>query len=80
MVTWRINREDLFYNGYDDDAVYHKWFDGAWGPSMIDWESLGGQAGSKIAAVSWGASGLICSPAPFSSFITSTLMASGNLT
>lgn len=54
-VSWGAGRLDLFYNDDDNDAVGHKWFDGAWTPSMTDWESLGGQAGSNIAAVSWAA-------------------------
>jgi hypothetical protein len=53
-VSWGPGRLDLFYVG-NDNAVYHKYFDsGAWGPSMTDWESLGGEANSSITAVSWG--------------------------
>ena len=57
VVSWGPGRMDLFYVG-NDNAVYHKYFDsGAWGPSITNWESLGGSVRSiysPITAVSWG--------------------------
>jgi hypothetical protein len=38
-----------------DRALYHKWWDGsAWGPSVTDWEYLGGVCTSQPTVVSWG--------------------------
>jgi hypothetical protein len=32
--------------GTGDGAVYHKWWDGTgWGPSLTEWQTLGGQIG-----------------------------------
>jgi hypothetical protein len=33
--------------------MYHKWFAGGWGPSVTDWERLGGIFTSPPAAVAW---------------------------
>src|SRR5262249_45635186 len=40
---WGPNRLDCFVRG-TDGAVWHKWWDGTnWGPSKLDWESIGGK-------------------------------------
>jgi len=47
--SWAPGRLDVFVRG-TDNAMWHKWFDGAW----RGWESLGGGLTSEPAAVSWG--------------------------
>jgi hypothetical protein len=34
--------------------MYHKYWNGAWGPSQTDWEALGGTFNSPPVVVSWG--------------------------
>ena len=42
VVAWGPNRLDVFVTG-TDSALYHKWWDGnAWGPSLTDYEYMGG--------------------------------------
>ena len=53
VVAWGPNRLDVFAQG-TDFAMWHKWWDGsAWGPSVSDWESLGGILTSEPVAVAW---------------------------
>jgi Repeat of unknown function (DUF346) len=40
VESWAAGRLDIFSEG-TDNQIYHKWFDGGWGPSKTDWESLG---------------------------------------
>jgi Repeat of unknown function (DUF346) len=52
-VSWGADRLDIFVVG-TDGALYHKWWDGlAWGPSVTDYERLGGVCVGSPAAVSW---------------------------
>jgi hypothetical protein len=56
VVAWGPNRLDVFVIG-TDSALYHKWFDGAgsgWGPSVTDYEYMGGVCTSPPTAVAWG--------------------------
>ncbi len=42
-VSWGENRLDCFVRG-TDGTVWHKWWDDThWGPSKLDWESIGGK-------------------------------------
>ena len=41
VVSWGPNQLDAFVLG-TNRAVFHKWFSGAWGPSLTGYESLGG--------------------------------------
>jgi len=43
VVSWSANRLDLFAYVADGqtNGIYHKWWDGAWGPSQTGWEFLG---------------------------------------
>jgi microsomal dipeptidase-like Zn-dependent dipeptidase len=50
-VSWGENRIDLFYRGYLDHAVWHRWWDGS---KWSDEESLRGVTKSSVSAVSWG--------------------------
>lgn len=44
-VSWGPNRLDVLAQG-TNGAPLHKWWDGtAWGPSVTDWQDLGGQVG-----------------------------------
>ncbi len=54
-TSWTVDRLDVFGLG-PNNALLHKWSpDGnSWGPSQMDWESLGGIVGSAPVAVSWG--------------------------
>jgi hypothetical protein len=58
-VSWGAGRLDIFAMGVDG-RMYHKFFDGTWGPGGIDsWEGIGGGPGMGLwitepAAVSWG--------------------------
>ncbi|KAJ6553881.1 hypothetical protein B0H10DRAFT_2241694 [Mycena sp. CBHHK59/15] len=48
------NRLDIFGIG-TDSSLYHKWWDGkSWGPSLLDWENLGGKWMEKPSVVAWG--------------------------
>jgi hypothetical protein len=56
VVSWGVNRIDIFTTG-TDSAIYHKWWDGSrWGPSGTDgpYENMGGQAIGQPKAVCWG--------------------------
>ncbi len=54
VVAWGSNRLDAFVIG-TDSALYHKWWDGAnWGPSLTDWEYMGGVCMSPPEVVAWG--------------------------
>lgn len=54
-VSWACNRLDIFGLGTNNEMV-HKWWDGSkWGPSVTDWEPLGGTFSSPPTVVSWGA-------------------------
>jgi len=49
---------DVFVIG-TDSALYHKWWDGsAWGPSVTDWEYMGGTCTSPPRVVAWGSNRL----------------------
>ncbi|MDC8756736.1 M43 family zinc metalloprotease [Janthinobacterium fluminis] len=53
VVAWGANRLDTFVLG-TDRALYHKWWDGnAWGPSVTDYEYMGGVCTSAPQAVAW---------------------------
>ena len=52
-APWGPNRLDVFGLG-PNNVVLHKWWNGSWGPSQTDWESLGGINGSAPVVVSWG--------------------------
>jgi hypothetical protein len=42
VVSWGPNRLDTFVIG-TDSALYHKWWNGSsWGPSVTDYEYMGG--------------------------------------
>lgn len=54
VVSWGLDRLDVFVLG-SDSAQYHKWWDGSnWGPSVADWEYQGGVCLSVPEVVSWG--------------------------
>ena len=53
-VAWGPNRLDVFVLG-TDQAVYHKWWDGAnWGPGLTDYEYMGGICSSPPRVTAWG--------------------------
>ncbi|MEZ4504704.1 MAG: M43 family zinc metalloprotease [Thermomicrobiales bacterium] len=54
IVAWGSDRLDVFVIG-TDSALYHKWWDGSnWGPSVTDWEYMGGICMSQPEVVAWG--------------------------
>jgi hypothetical protein len=54
VVSWAANRIDAFVIG-TDRALYHKWWSGsAWGPSVTDYEYMGGVCMSEPEVASWG--------------------------
>ncbi|GAA1741953.1 hypothetical protein GCM10009809_41840 [Isoptericola hypogeus] len=54
VVSWGPDRIDTFVLG-TDRALYHKWWDGsAWGPSVTDYEYMGGICMSAPEVASWG--------------------------
>src|SRR6516162_7257001 len=53
VAAWGSNRLDIFGLG-TDNQMFHKYFNGAWGPSPTGWEALGGEFNSAPAAVAWG--------------------------
>ncbi|KAJ6499817.1 hypothetical protein DFH09DRAFT_1289897 [Mycena vulgaris] len=53
VVSWSQGRLDVFVIGLDS-AVYHKWWDGNWGPSVTGYERMGGIVIRDITAVCWG--------------------------
>jgi hypothetical protein len=58
VVAWGSNRLDAFVIG-GDSALYHKWWDGSnWGPSVVDYERMGGICVSRPEVVAWGANRL----------------------
>jgi len=58
LVAWGADRLDVFVLG-TDRALYHKWWGGAdWGPSVTDYEYMGGVCTSVPQAVAWGANRL----------------------
>ena len=52
VVSWASGRLDVFVTG-TDSALYHKWFDGAWRPSLTDYEFMGGIIQGEPKVVSW---------------------------
>ena len=52
VVSWGPNRLDAFVLG-TNRAVFHKWFNGAWGPSITGYENMGGIAECVPQAVAW---------------------------
>ncbi|TDD62232.1 zinc metalloprotease [Kribbella antibiotica] len=52
VVSWGSGRLDTFVLG-TDLATYHKWWEGAWGPSVTGYESLGGTCLSAPEVASW---------------------------
>ncbi|KGM92188.1 uncharacterized protein PADG_11726 [Paracoccidioides brasiliensis Pb18] len=54
-ISWSGGCLDIFGLGTNKKALYHKWWNGAWGPSLSDWENLRGTFSSEPTAVSWGA-------------------------
>ncbi len=50
VVSCAPNRYDIFLVGADDQALYHRYYDGAW--QTDDFESLGGYCTSRPVAVS----------------------------
>ena len=57
VVAWAPNRLDIFGLG-TDRAMYHKAWDGAWRPSPLNWERLGGSFAGPSSVVSWAANRL----------------------
>jgi hypothetical protein len=54
VVSWGSDRLDVFVLG-TDRALYHKWWNGAaWGPSVTDYEGMGGVCTSAPQVVAWG--------------------------
>jgi hypothetical protein len=53
VVAWGPNRLDAFVLG-TDRALYHKWWDGGWGPSATGYEYMAGVCTSVPQAVAWG--------------------------
>ncbi|TWD82792.1 repeat uncharacterized protein DUF346 [Kribbella amoyensis] len=54
VVAWGADRLDTFVLG-TDRAMYHKWWDGsAWGPSVTDYEYMGGVCMSAPEVAAWG--------------------------
>ncbi len=53
VVSTGVGKLDLFVRG-GGKAIYHKWFNGSWGPSATDWQSIGGTAAAGVTAVSSG--------------------------
>ena len=54
VVSWGANRLDAFVLG-TDHAMYHKWWNGsAWGPSVTDYEYMGGVCMKGPEVASWG--------------------------
>jgi hypothetical protein len=54
VVSWGSDRLDVFVLG-TDSALYHKWYDGSgWGPSVTDWEYMGGVCTEEPRVSSWG--------------------------
>jgi hypothetical protein len=50
-ASWGPNRLDIFGLG-TNNGMFHKSWDGrAWGPSVLDWESLGGVVAGALALV-----------------------------
>jgi Repeat of unknown function (DUF346) len=57
-AAWSAGRLDAFVVG-TDGGQYHKWWDGnAWGPSVLDYDPLGGIFSGPTEAVAWGANRL----------------------
>ncbi|EEH19282.2 hypothetical protein PABG_01601 [Paracoccidioides brasiliensis Pb03] len=54
-ISWSGGCLDIFGLGTNKKALYHMWWNGAWGPSLSDWENLRGTFSSEPTAVSWGA-------------------------
>lgn len=52
-VTWSSGRLDIFGLGVDDQ-MYHKSWEGNWGPSINSYDALGGKFNSPPCAVAWG--------------------------
>ncbi|MEU4197354.1 M43 family zinc metalloprotease [Kribbella sp. NPDC026611] len=53
VVSWGANRLDAFVLG-TDLALYHKWWNGSWGPSVGGYEYMGGICMSAPEVASWG--------------------------
>jgi hypothetical protein len=53
VVSWGAGRLDAFVVG-TDKAMYHKWYDGGWGPSVGGYEYMGGVCMSAPEVASWG--------------------------
>jgi hypothetical protein len=54
VVSWASDRIDAFVIG-TDRALYHKWWDGSsWGPSVTDYEYMGGVCFSPPRVAAWG--------------------------
>jgi hypothetical protein len=53
VVSWGTGRLDAFVVG-TDKAMYHKWYDGGWGPSISGYEYMGGVCMSAPEVASWG--------------------------
>jgi hypothetical protein len=54
VVSWGASRIDAFVLG-TDRALYHKWWDGSsWGPSVTDYEYMGGICSSPPRVAAWG--------------------------
>jgi hypothetical protein len=53
-VSWAFERLDIFVIG-TDQALYHKYWspDTGWGPSVTDFEGLGGAILGAPSAISW---------------------------
>jgi len=53
VVSWGSGRIDAFVLG-TDRAMYHKWYDGGWGPSVTGYEYMGGVCMSAPEVATWG--------------------------
>ena len=52
IVSWAPGRLDAFVLG-TNMGLFHKWYDGGWGPSLTDYEAMGGICTSQPEVVSW---------------------------
>ncbi len=53
VASWASGRLDVFVLG-TDRAMYHKWFDRGWGPSLTGYERMGGVCQSSPEVATWG--------------------------
>ena len=56
-VSWAPGRLDIFGLGTNNE-MFHKWWQGSWGPSQTGWEPLGGVFNSAPSVAAWAANRL----------------------